>query len=344
MTPDVSVIVPVYKVEKYLERALRSLEEQTLKNIEFILVDDGSPDNCAEICDIYAQKDHRFKVIHKHNEGLGIARNTGIEIATGKYIGFMDSDDAIDPNMYNSLYKSAQSANADCALCGMRKELSNKKFITLLDFNNEHIFEKKEITNLMLDIISSPPKSKKERNIQISVCRGIYKKDIIIKNNLNFYSERIYPSEDLIFQLNFFNLSSKIIFIPYIFYTYYFNQSSLSKTFNPEKIIRMENMYKHIKILTQKIDPKSLRINKLFIGFCRNQIKQINNLPLSRKERNKLMSQICTNSTLNKVSLEYPTKYFSVPNRIFYLLMIKKQYKLLAIYSQLHTFFKHVLS
>ena len=99
----VSVIIPVYKVEEYLERCVQSVLNQTLKDIEIVLVDDGSPDNCPKMCDEFAKKDSRIKVVHKNNEGLGKARNSGLEVATGEYVAFVDSDDYVHPEMYEIL-------------------------------------------------------------------------------------------------------------------------------------------------------------------------------------------------------------------------------------------------
>ena len=115
--PKISVIVPVYRVEKYLERCVNSLTCQTLSDIEIILVDDGSPDGCPALCDELAKKDGRIKVLHKENEGLGLARNSGMSLASGEYIAFVDSDDYIAPEMYETLYKAVQSTGADLALC-----------------------------------------------------------------------------------------------------------------------------------------------------------------------------------------------------------------------------------
>ena len=109
----VSVIIPIYNVEKYLQECLDSVIDQTLKDIEIILVDDGSPDNCPRICDEYAQKDARIKVIHKENGGYGSAVNRGLEEATGEYIGIVEPDDYIDSDMYEDLYNIAQTNNAD---------------------------------------------------------------------------------------------------------------------------------------------------------------------------------------------------------------------------------------
>ena len=113
----ISVIVPVYNVEKYLNRCIHSILKQTYKNFELILVNDGSTDNCGKICDEYSKKDNRIKVIHKDNGGLSDARNTGIESASGEYIMFVDSDDYISSKMVEILYKSIIENESDMALC-----------------------------------------------------------------------------------------------------------------------------------------------------------------------------------------------------------------------------------
>lgn len=116
--PLISIIVPVYKVEKYLRKCIDSILQQTLKDFELILVNDGSPDSCGSICDEYAKVDSRIRVIHKKNGGLSDARNSGIEIAQGRYLGFIDSDDYIENDMYEVLYNNIVSNNADIAVCG----------------------------------------------------------------------------------------------------------------------------------------------------------------------------------------------------------------------------------
>ena len=117
LQPQISVIVPVYNVEKYLSRCLESIINQSYKNLEIILIDDGSSDRCPEICDMYAEKDQRIKVLHKRNGGLSVARNTGIEIATGEYVAFVDSDDYIAENMYEVLLDRITCDGADIAIC-----------------------------------------------------------------------------------------------------------------------------------------------------------------------------------------------------------------------------------
>ena len=116
--PLVSVIVPVYKVGKYLDKCVESIVGQTYKNLEIILVDDGSPDNCPAMCDKRAERDSRIKVIHKQNGGVSSARNVGIDAAQGEFIGFVDSDDWLEPDMYDCIVKNALEYNADISRCG----------------------------------------------------------------------------------------------------------------------------------------------------------------------------------------------------------------------------------
>ena len=116
-TELISVIIPVYKVEKYIERCITSVKKQSYFNIEIILVDDGSPDNCGIICDKYAETDSRIKVIHKKNGGLSDARNAGLDIATGQYICFIDSDDYIEKDTLKDMYNNIVMTRADITIC-----------------------------------------------------------------------------------------------------------------------------------------------------------------------------------------------------------------------------------
>lgn len=116
--PLITVIVPVYNVEKYLRRCLDSIIRQTYQNLEILCIDDGSIDNSGEICEQYAARDARIKVIHQENQGLSTARNRGLDTATGEYIAFVDSDDYIAADVLEQLYQSAVSSDATCVICG----------------------------------------------------------------------------------------------------------------------------------------------------------------------------------------------------------------------------------
>ena len=125
-TPKISIIIPVYNVEKYLKKCIESILNQTFTNYEIILIDDGSTDNSKNICDEFSYKDSRIKVIHKNNTGAADSRNIGISLASGEYIGFVDSDDYIDPDMYESLYNLITKYKTDVAICGLLHEYPDK--------------------------------------------------------------------------------------------------------------------------------------------------------------------------------------------------------------------------
>ncbi|MCH5296582.1 MAG: glycosyltransferase [Ruminococcus sp.] len=127
--PELSIIVPVYKVEKYLPKCIDSILAQTFTDFELILIDDGSPDRCGEICDEYASKDSRIKVIHQKNQGVSAARNVGLDIAKGTYLGFVDPDDWIEPKMYDVLIRTAKEKKADVVVCGINYYQCDGTFI-----------------------------------------------------------------------------------------------------------------------------------------------------------------------------------------------------------------------
>ncbi len=148
----ISVIVPVYNVEKYLRRCVDSIINQTYKNLEIILVDDGSPDNCGAICDEYANKDSRVKVIHKVNGGLSDARNAGLDICQGQYIGFVDSDDWIELDMYETLYNFMVKENLDVAMCCAQQIYDDGRIIKLkADFAPGIITDKNELISIIVN-------------------------------------------------------------------------------------------------------------------------------------------------------------------------------------------------
>ena len=124
----ISVIIPVYKVEEYLENCIQSVIKQTVSDLEIILVDDGSPDQCPEICDLWADKDSRIKVIHKENGGLSDARNAGMKVATGEYVSFIDSDDYISLDFYETLLETIVDNDSDIVECGVVKFYEDNNF------------------------------------------------------------------------------------------------------------------------------------------------------------------------------------------------------------------------
>ena len=210
----ISVIVPIYNVEKYLERCIESIINQTYKNLEIILVDDGSPDNCGNICERYAQKDNRIIVIHKENGGLSDARNAGLKIATGEYISYIDSDDYIDNDMYEYMMKEMSKENADIAICGTKVDFENG--ITKLKENKE-----KEILNAKEALI----KLNSFSSFDMAVWNKIYKRNIV--SGIEFPIAK--TSEDYFVMYQYFDRAKKIVVLPQAKYHYIQRENSISR-------------------------------------------------------------------------------------------------------------------
>lgn len=194
--PLVSIIVPVYKVEKYLKRCVDSLTNQTLSDIEIILVDDGSPDNSGEICDSLQEKDCRIKVIHKTNGGLSSARNAGVKIAQGQYIGFVDSDDDVALDMYEKMYSVAKRENVDFVMSDYQRICADGRcYLKTLDIPSG-LYEKKQMRRIIF------PNLIMGENIEygplLSVWHCLYRTDFLRQNNL-YFDEKVRWSEDNIF-------------------------------------------------------------------------------------------------------------------------------------------------
>lgn len=193
----VSIIVPVYNAEKYLVKCLDSVVNQTLKNVEIILVDDGSTDSSSDICKNYAEKDERIVYFKKENEGLAAARQDGMERASGEYIGFVDSDDWLELNMYERMYSVAKEENADVIFCNafLDENVKDKIHLEPGVYDRERI--EKEILPRSLSGLS--PKGANSV-IRWSNCLRLYKRDLIVKNQISF-NRKFRRSQDL--QLTF---------------------------------------------------------------------------------------------------------------------------------------------
>lgn len=163
----ISIIIPVYKVEKYLEKCIESVLKQTYTNLQIILVDDGSPDNCGKICDEYAKKDSRIEVIHKANGGLSDARNVGISKAKGRYIGFVDSDDYIKEDMYEILLNLIKKYDADVSICNLYDVIDGNECIR----NKENGIREYSRLDILKEVLL-------DKNIQSYAWNKLYEKEL----------------------------------------------------------------------------------------------------------------------------------------------------------------------
>lgn len=231
ISPKISIIVPVYKVEQYINKCVDSILNQTFKDFEVILIDDGSPDNCGKICDEYANKDERIKVIHKKNGGLSSARNAGLDIAKGEYIGFVDSDDYIEPDMYEILYNLSENNECDIVSCSSIIHYMDETVV-----NGGHgifIHNKEEAMKTMLE----------GKLYDEVVWVKLFKKSVI--GNIRFPIGRIY--EDTSFTYKVIDKATKVATIGEAKYNYIKHENSIMsnaiKDVKIDAVIAYEEMY-----------------------------------------------------------------------------------------------------
>ncbi len=209
----ISVIVPVYKVEPYLDRCVQSIIDQTYGNLEIILVDDGSPDNCPAMCDTWAEKDSRIKVIHKANGGLSDARNAGMATATGEYIAFADSDDWIAPEMLRKLYDALQRDDSDIAACTVQMVWEDSTPSELLTVQ----------TNRVLDSLEAQEALLRESLLKQPVWYKLYRRETI--DGILFEVGKQH--EDVYWSYQAVGRTRRVSIIDYIGYYYYQRAGSI---------------------------------------------------------------------------------------------------------------------
>ena len=229
--PIISIVVPVYKVEKYLSRCVESLRNQTLQDIEIILVDDGSPDACPQICDVYATQDSRIRVVHKKNGGLSSARNAGLTVASGTYVGFVDSDDDVEPDMYEKLLAVIESEQVDFVMSDyLRITADGSRYLKTLDIcpgrYDKAALRKEIFPSLIMG-------ENVDYGSLLSVCCCMYQIDFLRSHNILF-DEKVRWSEDNIFSAivgyyanSFYYLKGRGL------YHYYQNPGTITTGYRP---------------------------------------------------------------------------------------------------------------
>lgn len=237
----ISIVVPIYNVEKYLRKCIESILKQTYYNLEIILVDDGSTDSSGEICDEYKNKDSRIIVIHQKNKGMSSARNSGIKCATGKYIGFIDSDDYIEKDMYEILLKNIIDYSADIAICGFAFVENNK--VVPKEFTGDiNVLDRQTALEELI----------KDRKIQSYVWNKLYKREIW--NNITFKSGVAFEDLDIMYKL--FKKAKKIAIVDSLKYFYVQRSNSIMHIHNSKYILDRINVvigrYNDFKTETNK--------------------------------------------------------------------------------------------
>ena len=259
--PTISVIVPVYKVEEYLDRCVQSILDQTYTDFELILVDDGSPDNCGAMCDAWEQKDTRIRVIHKENGGLSDARNWGIERARGQYLGFVDSDDFIHPQMLEIMLDTLIRGNSQIVCCDYMHVNQTIKIYPRYTLPREvHTVPGRRVLEGIVDRYAFAQ--------VISACNKLYKRDV--------FATLRYPkglnAEDDITSYPLYYGAEKVTFIDVQLYYCYNNPSSITRGNVLFGISATQAQVEKIKFLRDKDMPKLM--NKVGACLCKAYIDQ----------------------------------------------------------------------
>jgi len=312
----VSIIVPIYKVENYLEKCLESIITQTYKNLQIILIDDGSPDGCGKICDEYAIKDPRIIVIHQKNKGLSAARNVGFEKVQGKYIGFVDSDDYIAEDMYESLVDAIEKYNTDISMCSYYKVENNIVAKAEYPEIKDRVYSKNEaLKELLLD-----------HKIQNYVWNKLYKRDLFA--NIKFPDGKEFEDIATIFYV--FERINSIVKISQTKYFYVMRPESIvndltRKTinnyleFNIKRYLYIDKKYPNLKLyndynlVVSTVQAFYDAINLKDAEFLRSSnFKKLYTKfkSLIKKEGSSLLSLMDDESKMKTCTLAYNIDYF----------------------------------
>lgn len=320
----VSIIVPVYKVEKYLNRCIESVVNQTYTDIEIVLVDDGSPDNCPDMCDEWAKKDNRIRVVHKENAGLSSARKAGLDVANGEYVLFVDSDDYIELNMVELMMNKMISFNTDMVMCSYFQE--NKESCKECFFEHFGLFSENDIIyKYVLPIAQSGIKQKKTPGF---MCIRMFKRELIKFEY--FYDENKVFTEDDVFNI-LYALNCKSIYVMNVaLYHYVYYSTSLSNRYRKGKF---EMWCNRAMIIEEALEQHHVSVSNTDVSFIYlpGVFSEINNsaIKLNYSEYKKRISMILRDSRIkNKMRFSY-IKYMRIGYMVSYFLLKTRCYNAL---------------
>lgn len=257
----ISVIIPAFNVEKYLQKCLETVLSQTHRNLEIIVINDGSKDNTGRIADEFAKNDHRIKIIHQENQGVSTARNNGLKISKGDFIGFVDADDEVAEDFYEFLLNNLQKYNADISHCGFDLVKPN----TTVKFHDSKIILEQNKLDAIRELLSG-------KRVEPSSCTKLFKKSVV--ENL-FFATDIKINEDLLFNIEAFKKAEKIVFEDVVKYHYYYNSTSASRS---SKVLERANdvtaVAKRIKRLLPDAEIKN-EVDQFYVGKLSTNLKSL---------------------------------------------------------------------
>ncbi|MBO0958844.1 glycosyltransferase, partial [Neobacillus sp. MM2021_6] len=254
MKPEISIIVPVYNIEHYLRECVDSILSQTFTNFEVILVNDGSSDNSGDICKEYAKLDGRVKVINQINKGVSAARNAGIKIAQGAYIGFVDGDDYIDNKMYQELYSLCEESKSDISICKLGREINGKLINKSQDCFKKEMDNKEAMRELFKGVL-----------YRFSLCNKLFRRKCF--EDIHFPEGRIH--EDLSTTYKLFANANKAVYTNNIGYIYVKRENSILTTrFNEKRLDAFKGWDEILEFMNESYPELSDEFISCFVYGC----------------------------------------------------------------------------
>lgn len=303
----ISIIIPVYNVQTYLDECVNSIVSQSYCNLEIILVDDGSTDSSGKMCDLWLEKDSRIKVVHKLNGGLSSARNTGIEVAKGDYIAFVDSDDFVDKLMYESLLNILEkTSDIDVASCGI-EQFRDENYLDVRIFLNcfDREFSVMEYIKLIL-----------EHEIDNAVWNKLYRRTAI--SQTRFKEGQI--NEDILFNLEILSKINKLAYISNAYYKYRIRKGSITQQANPKLFDFIDNaFYMRKRILEDMKLGLSLEMEGYIYHEMTNYISTIEKYKSVALYKNQV--NYCKRYILSHPILSFMNKFWSTKQKIKFALV-----------------------
>lgn len=338
MEYKVSIILPIYNVEKYLKRCMDSLLNQTLKDIEIVMVDDESPDNCPQLCEEYKAQYPNIKVVHKKNGGLGYARNSGLEVCGGEFVAFIDSDDFVDVHMFEDLYNYAHDNSLDACFCGYNVYKDKDHVRKRQERSDYEICDgRKAVDGVLMDMVGAEPSYHSDVKILSSMWKGIYSLNTIRKNSLLFVSEREFIAEDIMFHIDFLPHANKVGFVHECHYYYCDNGTSLTRSYRSDRFERELYQYRSMeqRLLAQGYSKEQFRnrLDRYLLLKIRACISQQhayipqNGYMRMRKEARRIVSCI----EVREICRRYPSHLLKMKHRLFFTLVRYKMVDLIFL-------------
>lgn len=281
--PLISLIIPVYNVEEFLDRCLESAINQTYENIEIILVDDGSPDSCPKLCDNWSKKDKRIIVVHKLNGGLSDARNAGIKIAKGEYLTFIDSDDYIDKSYVKELYDAIKIDDCDLSISGIVVKYSNRTVINKYTNEKEILTPKETLKKILYD-----------EGIDISATAKLYKKELF--KNIQFPKGRLYEDAATTYKLIYASKKIANNNVPTYFYMIR-NNSIAQSTFNKKKMDLIKSTEEMTNFIREKYPDLSSACDRRLMYAYLSTVSQLASVKKEYKKEEKTLIEYINNNS-----------------------------------------------